>query len=122
MPQAPPPEQPQYGQAQPGQPQYAQPGYAPTTGTEKNWMGITSLVLTLASLILGITVIGGIILGHMSVAAAKRGEANNGTMGRVGMVLGYIFLVLGIIATVALIMFFGWVATECGGTWPSEYC
>lgn len=104
-------------------PQYNQPYGQPTAlQTSKNWMGITSLALTLGSLIFGITVFGGIVLGHMSIAAGKRGEATNANLGRWGMILGYIFLVIGIIGTVAFVMFIIWVENECGGTWPSEYC
>src|SRR5690554_724701 len=132
MPQAPPVDQgqyaqpqyaqPQYGQPQYGQAHYAQPGYNPNAGTEKNWMGITALVLSLASIITGITAIGGIILGHMSVAAAKRGEANNGGLGRAGLILGYIFVVIGILSVVAIFLFFGVLAAECSTTNPADWC
>ena len=85
-------------------------------------MGITALVLSLASLVMGFTAIGGIILGHMSVAAAKRGEADNGGLGRAGMILGYIFVALGILAIIGFIWFFGLIAAECSGTNPADWC
>lgn len=127
MPQAPPPQPcyaaaPQYGQPQYAQSQYAYPPPGPNPGTAKNWMGITALVLSLASILTGITAIGGIIFGHMSVAAAKRGEADNGGMGRAGLIIGYIFVMLGILAAVGTIWFIGVVAAECSGRYPADWC
>lgn len=128
----PPPQAAQPGQyaAQPGQfaaqplnygdPQYRQPERNPATA--KNWMNITSLVLSLSSLLLGITAIGGIVFGHLGLAAAKRGEANNRGLGLAGVIIGYIFVVLGILAIVAFFAFFGWLATECGGDSPAAWC
>ncbi|WP_061960562.1 DUF4190 domain-containing protein [Demequina flava] len=113
----------QYGQQPPyaQQPQYAQPG-GKMPGTEKNWMNITSLACSLGGLIIGISVIPGIIFGHMGRAAAKRGEANNGGLGLAGLIVGYALVVLSIIAIVAFTMFFGWLASECGGSSPAEWC
>lgn len=127
MPQAPPPEptyaaQPQYAQHEYGQPQYAQPSYGPNPATQKNWMGVTALVLSLASLIVGFTAIGGIVFGHLSVAAAKRGEADNGGLGRAGLILGYIFTIVGILGIVAFFLFFGVLAAECSGSNPADWC
>lgn len=113
--------QPQYPQAQYGQPQYAPP-YGPNPQTAKNWMGVTALVLSLASLITGITAIGGIIFGHMSVAAAKRGEADNAGLGRAGLILGYIFTALMLLAIVGFVLFFIVVANECSGAYPADWC
>lgn len=118
--------QPQHQQ----QPQYAQPQYAqpytppsgPRPGTEKNWMNITSLVLSLAGLLTGITAIGGIILGHMGLSAAKKGEADNRGLGLAGVITGYVILALGILITVALFGFFGWIVSECGGANPAAWC
>lgn len=125
-PQAPPSQPgyaaaPQYGQ-QYAQPQYAYPPAGPNPGTAKNWMGITALVLSLASLITGITAIGGIIFGHMSIAAAKRGEADNGGMGRAGMIIGYIFVVLGILLTIGMFWLFGVFVAECSGVDRPVWC
>lgn len=122
MPQAPLAEPQHYDQQQYGQPQYAQPSYGPNPGTQKNWMGITALVLSLASLIVGFSAIGGIIFGHLSVAAAKRGEADNGGLGRAGLILGYIFTIIGILGIVAFFLFFGVLAAECGGSNPADWC
>lgn len=132
FPQAPQPEPSYYDQQQPGQPQYVQPqyaqpqyayaGYGPNPGTAKNWMGITALVLSLASLITGFTAIGGIIFGHMSVAAAKRGEADNGGLGRAGLIIGYVFVALGILAVIGFFWFVGLLATECSGVNQADWC
>ncbi|SEJ52852.1 DUF4190 domain-containing protein [Demequina mangrovi] len=116
---------PQQGYAQPG---YAQPGYGaapaygPGSGTQKNWMGVTALILSLAGLFTGITAIGGIVFGHLSLAAAKRGEADNRGLGLAGLIIGYILVVLGIFALIAIFAFAGWFLNECGGDNPAEWC
>ncbi len=89
------PPQPPYG-AQPA-PQYAATGWSQPYGapgqpgaprTDKNWMGITSLILSIVGISLG-----GIILGHMGLGAAKRGEANNRGLALAGTILGWIGMV-----------------------------
>ncbi|MDE0573498.1 DUF4190 domain-containing protein [Demequina sp. B12] len=142
-PAAPQPEQP--GQPQPGQPQYGAPQYAappqgaPQPGqppygapqyaaqppqqpyknpaTAKNWMGITSLVTS----ILGIS-LAGIIFGHLGRSAVRKGEADNPGMSLAGLIIGYIGMVLSIIAIIAMFAFFGWFIDECGGSNPADWC
>lgn len=66
-------------------------GYPPTYGPgidSKNWMGILSLILSIGTLLTGITWIGGIIFGHMGLAAAKRGEASNREVALAGVIVG----------------------------------
>ncbi|WP_062385196.1 DUF4190 domain-containing protein [Demequina iriomotensis] len=139
-PTGPQPATPQPGYSQPGyppppyatpptgaNPPYPQPpspptAYGPPPGTEKNWMGVTALVLSLAGLFTGITAIGGIVFGHLSLSAAKRGEADNRGMGVAGLVIGYIIVVLGIIALIALFAIAGWFVSECAGDNPPEWC
>jgi Domain of unknown function (DUF4190) len=65
--------------------------------TSNNWMGITSLVLSLGSLVFGITCIGGIIFGHMGLAAARKGRANNRGLALAGVIIGWAFLGLGLL-------------------------
>ena len=65
--------------------------YSPAN-TSKNWMGITSLILSAATVIVGITFIPGVILGHMGLAAAKRGEANNKGVALAGALVGWFFV------------------------------
>ena len=122
---------PQYGAPQYGAPQYGAPqGYAPAPGPNpgqaKNWMGITSLVLSLAGLITGITAIAGIVLGHLSLSAVKRGEADNRGIGLAGLITGYVLVGLGILGTIIAIVFFGAIfgtlVEECTGDDPAAWC
>lgn len=91
-----------YPPAPPAGYMYASPYGA--QNTSKNWMGITSLILSLLTLVFGFTCIGGIIFGHMGLSAAKRGEANNRGLSLAGVITGWAFLGLGIlfIAAVAI--------------------
>ena len=122
------PQQPQYAAPQYAQPQYAQPGppAGPRPGTEKNWMNITSLALSLGGLVTGITVIPGIIFGHLGLSAAKRGEADNRSLGLAGVITGYVILALGLLALVAVLVFFGAffgeIVQECTGDNPADWC
>ncbi|PKQ17879.1 MAG: hypothetical protein CVT68_06210 [Actinobacteria bacterium HGW-Actinobacteria-8] len=87
---------------------YAQvppPYYGAPVSTEKDWMGITSLVLSLATLVTGFTWIGGIIFGHLGLAAARRGEASNRGMALAGTIIGWVFGGLAILAIVGFILF-----------------
>jgi len=124
--------QPPYAQSGYGQqPQYSAPpqyGYpaGPRPGTEKNWMGITSLVLSLSGLIFGITAIAGIVFGHLGLAAANRGEADNRGVALGGLITGYVLVGLGIITTIIVLVFFGalvgGVLDECLGSDPAAWC
>lgn len=85
---------------------YAQvppPYYGAAVSTEKDWMGVTALVLSLATLLTGFTWIGGIIFGHLGLAAAKRGEASNRGMALAGTVIGWVFGGLAILAIVGFV-------------------
>ncbi|WP_297081474.1 DUF4190 domain-containing protein [uncultured Demequina sp.] len=117
--------QQQYAQPGLGQPayppQYAYPGTY-RAGTQKNWMGIISLVLSLVGLLTWFTAIPGIVFGHLGLAAAKRGEANNRGLSLGGLITGYVVLVLGILATIAIFAFFAWGASQCGGDIPADWC
>lgn len=125
------PPQPQYAQTQYTQPQYPQAQYPhayppPAAGRPpyqaKNWMGVTSLILSILGFFTGITAIGGIIFGHLGLSAAKRGEADNRGLSLGGLITGYVALALGIVATIASFVFIGWIATECGGDVPADWC
>ncbi len=88
------------GWAQPyGQP-YATAAMPGGSRTDKNWMGLTSLILSL----LGVS-LGGVILGHMGLRAVKRGEADNRGVALAGTIigwLGFVIVTIGIIAAVAI--------------------
>ncbi len=125
-PSIPPPPGAPYGQpmAAPGQP-YAAPGYSQQWGapgqqyaprTDKNWMGITSLILSLVGVSLG-----GIILGHLGLGAAKRGEASNRGVALAGTIVGWVGLALSVVWVVVIIglsLFAGSSSFE--STWESD--
>ncbi|MDN4477370.1 DUF4190 domain-containing protein [Demequina lignilytica] len=121
-----PPPPPGYGAPQyAAPPAYGAPQYAAapmTTPYPKNWMNTTGMVLSLLGLITGITAIAGVIFGHLGLAAVKRGEADNRGQGVAALVIGYILIVLGIVATIAIIAFAGWFVNECGGDNPASWC
>jgi Domain of unknown function (DUF4190) len=102
----PPPPPPPYG----GYP-YAQG--APTA--PKNGIGIASLVVAIIGLL---TVFGGIVLGVAAIVLgfvgrgrAKRGEATNGGIATAGIVLGF----LGVIVSIVAIALSIWGFSELGG-------
>ena len=72
------------------------PTYAPTN-TANNWMGVTSLILSLSSFIFGITCIPGVIIGHLGLSAAKKGTANNRGLALAGVIIGWVFLGFGLL-------------------------
>ena len=95
--------QPPYGGGQPSYP--GQPGYGASYGgmspnpTEKNWMGITALVLGVLSLCCGIfTGIPAVIFGVLGIQAESNGQANNKALSITGIVLAVVAVVLNIIA------------------------
>ncbi len=112
---------PEYGQAVPvgyyaGAP--VPPAYWGPHPSEKNWMGVTSLVLGLAFMVAGpITAIPGVIFGHLGRAAARRGEATNGNLALAGLIVSYVGLgvmvVVGILY-LAYVVFLVWMFTEVG--------
>jgi len=66
----------------------------------RNWMGIVALVFG----IIGGSIIA-IVFGILGLSAAKKGKATNRGMSIWGIVLGVIWLVLSIIATIAFVAF-----------------
>ncbi len=90
----------------PGYAQVPPPHYGASVSTAKDWMGITALILSLATLVTGFTWIGGIIFGHLGLAAAKRGEASNRGMALAGTIIGWVFGALAILGIIGAIFFF----------------
>ena len=73
----------------------------------RNWMGIVALIFG----IIGGSVIA-IVFGVLGLSAAKKGKATNRGMSIWGIVLGSIWLVVSIVATIAFIALIANVATE----------
>jgi hypothetical protein len=73
----------------------------------KNGLGVAALVCGIVGLVLPIALpaVAAVICGHMGVAAAKRGEADNKGMSVAGLVLGYVG-----VALVLVLVFFGLLA------------
>lgn len=121
-------ETPSPQQAGPATPQAPQVPYTPPAAyptppwRAKNWMGVTSLILSLLGLITGVTVIAGIVFGHLSLNAVSHGEADNRSMGLAGLVLGYVLLGVGLVLMVIVLGFAGWVISECAGPDPAAWC
>lgn len=114
---------PQPGVAPYGQP-YAAPGYSQPWGTsglqyaprsDKNWLGITSLILSIVGVSLG-----GVIFGHLGLGAVKRGEASNRGIALAGTIIGWVGLALGVIAVVLAISFSLVAASTSEGDWTVE--
>lgn len=122
---------PQY--ARPPQGDGAQPGYGAPPGygpqpvyknpaEAKNWMNITSLALSLSGLLFGVTAIAGIVFGHLGLAAAKRGEANNRSLGLAGLIVGYVLTCLFLLVIIAYFVFVVFLISECGGDDAASWC
>ncbi len=78
--------------------QYGAPMSAPSATKPKTWMNIAALVCSLVGISLA-----GIILGHLGVRAADRGEADNRGLGLAGLIIGYIGIALTLIVIIAII-------------------
>ncbi len=89
----------------PGYAQMPPAVYGTPVATQKDWMGITSLVLSLTTLVFGVTWIGGVIFGHLGLAAAKRGEASNRGVALAGTIIGWVLGGLSIVIVVGWILF-----------------
>jgi|GEM_PF-1144587 len=100
-------------------PAYAAPAYDPVASAaassdpmplevsdrdSRNWMGIVALITG----IIGIS-IAAIVFGILGLNAVKNGKATNKVSNIVGIVLGAVWVVIGIIASIA---FFAWVADK----------
>lgn len=88
---------------------WAPAGYAPPNRT--NPLAVASLVCSLAGLVTGITVIAGIVLGHIALAQIRQTGEDGRTMALAGVIIGYVLVAIGILAIVAFILFFSAIAT-----------
>ena len=86
---------------------YAQaPSAYTNVAQSKNWMNLVSLIASISTIITGIGWIVGVVFGHLGLAAVKRGEADNRSLGLAGLIIGYVLGALGILAFIAYIVFF----------------
>ncbi len=108
-------EQPPYPQPtyqQPPQPYAPQPyqqggygqqpgyGYGYQAAPPTNTLAVVSLVSSLATFVLGVTAIVGVITGHMALGQIKRtGEGGRG-MALAGLIVGYVFIGFTVLAIV----------------------
>lgn len=99
-------QQPQFAQ-QPivqGHPQQPAYGYGYPVAPPTNTLAVVSLVASLATFVLGITAIVGVITGHMALGQIKRtGEGGRG-MALAGLIIGYVFVGFGALAIVIAII------------------
>jgi hypothetical protein len=102
------PQAPTYGaQGYPAQPY----GYAPPAKT--NTMAIVSLILSIAGLVI-VPFIGslvGAILGHVSLGQLKTSGEQGRGLAVAGVIIGWVGLALAIIGTIAIVAWFGWIAS-----------
>lgn len=125
MPTAPPPG---YGAPAQGYGAYGTPppmpptGYGMMGGAEKNGLGTWALVLGIVGIVvtcLGLPAgIAAVIIGNLSKKAQAAGQANNGNIGRIGMILGWIAIALGVLVVVAWIVL---IATADSRSYPNRF-
>jgi hypothetical protein len=103
--------------------QYGAVGYG-VPARRTNTLAIVSLILSCASIIFGITCIGGIITGHIALSQIKRtGEGGRG-MALAGVIVGYslfgIGIIIGVLYVLFIIFFLG-IASNAGNFNPSDF-
>ena len=108
------------------QPYYASGPPPRDPATAQNWQGTTALVLGLVGIFTWVTAIPAVVFGHLSLAAARRGEADNRGTGLAGLITGYVVLILGLLVGIAigaaLVLGAGFVVDACGGDSPAQWC
>ena len=118
MSEPPPPPPGTYPGGYPPQPYGGYPPPVPVT--PKNGLGTASLVVAIISLF---TLFGGVVLGIVAVVLGfmgrgrvKRGEATNGGVAIAGIVLGFLSIIVSIVAFVVVGVFGVALFNEVGGT------
>lgn len=97
-----------------GQPYGGQPAYQGQNGApgQRNTLALVSLILGIAGFVTSISSIAAIVTGHIALSQIKkRGEEGRG-MALTGLILGYVVLVLSIIAIIAAVVLFGAIASN----------
>ncbi len=83
----------------------APPVTVPATGTQ-NGAGTAALIFGIVGIIQCIPFIGGIlaiVFGRIGINKAKRGEASNGGMAKVGFWLGIVGIIISVVSTIVII-------------------
>ena len=121
------PAAPAYGAPAQGYPNapygYAAPTY-PAAGTaygayptqKTNTMAIVSIIASAAAVITGISAIVGIICGHIALGQIKRTGENGRGLAIAGLIIGYIFVGIGL-----LLILIGIIAAIAGAASYSSY-
>ncbi|GAA2443175.1 hypothetical protein GCM10010191_69490 [Actinomadura vinacea] len=97
-------------------------GGGPPVAPRNNGMAITSMVLGIIGVVTcgGILFsVGAIIFGHVAQSQIRRTGEQGGGMAVAGLVLGYIFALIGLIYWIVIVGIYGaaiWSLNESGGT------
>ncbi|RFA14273.1 hypothetical protein B7R21_06720 [Subtercola boreus] len=107
---------PSYGQASPA------PQYDPYSVPSPQAYGQRTNTLAIIALVLGLTIpIGGIVTGHIALGQIRRtGESGRG-MALAGLIIGYAYTALVILAIIAYIVFFVVLFSTAGLSHSSGY-
>jgi amino acid transporter len=86
-------------------------------------MNIVSLCAVGAGLVMPIVAnIAGIVFGHLGARASKRGEADYRGVGLAGLILNYIFAILGVLGIIAYVIFIVWAIRDCANNPNGSFC
>ncbi|MEC3979713.1 DUF4190 domain-containing protein [Amycolatopsis sp. H20-H5] len=108
-----PQQQPQYGQPPYTQQAYGQPygqphnpysPYAPQQRNSENGLAIGALVCSILGLCSCVTALPGLIMGHIALAKANRGEAGGRGLALAAVIVGYVVVALTVGFTTTLII------------------
>ncbi|MFF5174238.1 DUF4190 domain-containing protein [Micromonospora sp. NPDC000089] len=102
------PEQPQYGQQPPYPPQGPYGQYGPPPGGGPNIMAILSLVFAF------VFAPAGIVLGHLAKRQIQRTGEEGEQLATWGLILSYVFTVLGLLACCGWLGFAIWAGNDNG--------
>ncbi|MCL2090759.1 MAG: DUF4190 domain-containing protein [Micrococcales bacterium] len=67
---------------------------------------------SLGTFITGVSCIAGIILGHIALKQIKQSGEDGESMAKVGLVLGYVFTVLGLLFAIGYIWLIVWTVSQ----------
>ena len=93
---------------------YGPPAYYGPPGPVRrtNPLAIASMCCSLGTFITGVSCIAGIILGHIALKQIKQSGEDGESMAKVGLVLGYVFTVLGLLFAIGYIWLIVWTVSQ----------